>query len=84
MEFDPARFVEAFQTNVVGPALIAMALAPLISKSGKKTIVNISSTVGSIATGVWAAQPLSYAVSKTALNMVVRPFLPLRTLTCGR
>ena len=46
--------------------------------------MNISSTVGSIATGVWAAQPLSYAVSKTALNMVVRPFLPLRTLTCGR
>ncbi|KAM5543514.1 hypothetical protein V8D89_002765 [Ganoderma adspersum] len=70
LEFDPARFAEAFQTNVVGPALISKALLPLIEKSGKKTLVNISSTVGSIASGVWAAKPLSYAVSKTGLNML--------------
>ena len=72
MEFDTARFVEAFQTNVVGPALIAKALAPLISKSGKKTIVNISSTLGSIGFE-FSADETSYAISKTALNMLVRP-----------
>ena len=33
--------------------------------------MNISSTVGSIGS-VWAAQPLSYAVAKAGLNMLVR------------
>ncbi|PIL23173.1 hypothetical protein GSI_14482 [Ganoderma sinense ZZ0214-1] len=68
-EFDVARFTEAFQTNLVGPALVSKALLPLVEKSVRKTIVNVSSTVGSVSS-VWAAQPLSYAIVKAGLNML--------------
>ncbi len=62
---------EVFQTNVVGPAIIAQTFVSLVEKSTKKTIVNISSTLGSIGTdsGNICA---SYSVAKAGLNMLVR------------
>lgn len=59
-----------FRTNVVGPALVAQAFVALVARSGEKTVVNVSSTLGSIGTdsGQIAA---SYCVTKAALNMLV-------------
>ncbi len=65
---------KTFTTNVVGPAYVAQAFVGLVEKSEKKTIVNISSTVGSIASD-FGGSAASYAISKTALNMLVRPFV---------
>ncbi len=61
---------KTFVTNVVGPAYVSQAFVDRVEKSEKKTIVNISSTVGSIASDFGAA-PASYGISKTALNMLV-------------
>ena len=63
--------MDTFKTNLVGPAFVAQSLIPLVEKSGKKTIVNVSSTLGSIGTdfGKIAA---SYSIAKTGLNMLVR------------
>ena len=59
----------------MGPALVSQALLPLLDKGGKKTVVNVSSTVGSVGVGVdyFGKICATYAVSKTALNMLVRP-----------
>ena len=62
---------EAFQTNLLGPAHVSQALVPLVEKSGKKTIVNISSTLGSIGSG-FGKEFASYAIVKAGLNMLVR------------
>ena len=64
--------VKTFVTNVTGPAYVSHAFLPLLEKGGKKTIVNISSTLGSIGFE-FSADETSYAISKTALNMLVRP-----------
>ncbi|KAI0628096.1 NAD-P-binding protein [Trametes polyzona] len=58
-----------FKTNVVAPALLAQVYLPLIEKSQKKTIVNVSSSLGAFGYGygeLWA----SYAITKTGLNML--------------
>ncbi len=62
---------KTFTTNVGGPALVTQAFIGLVEKSEKKTVVNISSTVGSIASD-FGAKAASYAISKAALNMLVR------------
>ncbi|KAJ3002842.1 hypothetical protein NUW54_g5627 [Trametes sanguinea] len=59
-----------FKTNVVAPALLGQVYLPLIEKSNKKTIVNVSSSLGAFGYGygeLWA----SYAITKTGLNMLV-------------
>ncbi|KAI0325669.1 NAD-P-binding protein [Cubamyces sp. BRFM 1775] len=58
-----------FKTNVVAPALLAQVYLPLIEKSTKKTIINVSSSLGAFGYGygeLWA----SYAITKTGLNML--------------
>ncbi|RDX40869.1 NAD(P)-binding protein [Lentinus brumalis] len=60
---------KTFATNVGGPALVTQAFIGLVEKSEKKTVVNISSTVGSIASD-FGAKAASYAISKAALNML--------------
>ena len=59
-----------FQVNVIGPARVYQAYLPLVAKSQKKTIVNISSDLGSIGRnrGIMAT---SYSLTKSALNMLV-------------
>ncbi|KAI0743377.1 C-factor [Daedaleopsis nitida] len=60
-----------FKTNVAGPAYIAQVLLPLVEKSAKKTVVNISSTMGSKSfAGQNAERAASYSISKAALNML--------------
>ena len=62
---------KVFHTNVAGAAYVAHAFLPLLEKSRKKTIVNISSTLGSMGAD-YGAYHSSYSISKAALNMLVR------------
>ncbi len=67
---------ETFTTNVSGPTHVAQAFVGLVEKSAKRTIVNISSTLGSMGADPGAVHA-SYAVSKAGLNMLVRLLSPL-------
>ena len=67
--------VKTFVTNVAGPAYVSHAFLPLLEKGGKKTIVNVSSTLGSIGTDLGQIAA-SYSVAKAGLNMLVRPSPP--------
>ncbi|KAI0746454.1 C-factor [Daedaleopsis nitida] len=60
---------KVFKTNVAAPAYMAQVYLPLIEKSKKKTVINVSSSLGAFGYGfgeTWA----SYAITKTALNML--------------
>ena len=72
---DAAILEQTFITNVVGPARVAQAFIGLVEKSTKKTIVNISSTLGSVGSDL-GVQNASYSISKAALNMLVCVTLP--------
>ncbi|PIL31048.1 hypothetical protein GSI_05744 [Ganoderma sinense ZZ0214-1] len=67
--FKVADLTAVFQTNVIGPALLAQAFLPLVEESGKKTIVNVSSTLGSVGTDLGQTFA-SYSVAKAGLNML--------------
>jgi NAD(P)-dependent dehydrogenase (short-subunit alcohol dehydrogenase family) len=68
---------ETFDTNVLGVFRVTKAMLPLLRKSKRGRIVNMSSGLGSLA---WNAAPnsplpsrhmsLAYSSSKTALNMM--------------
>ncbi|KAI0738667.1 C-factor [Daedaleopsis nitida] len=68
--FDIDVLEKIMRTNVFGPAYIAQVFLPLVEKSTKKTIVNVSSTVGSKAWKDGGARAASYSMSKAALNML--------------
>ena len=70
---------EVFAINVAGPAAITQAFLPLVEKSAKKTIVNISSTLGSIGADMGPVHT-SYSISKTAMNMLVRFYMLIMVL----
>jgi NAD(P)-dependent dehydrogenase (short-subunit alcohol dehydrogenase family) len=57
-----------FQVNSLGPLRVTQALLPNLQAGGKKTIVNISSIMGSIELS--SGGSYSYRTSKTALNQV--------------
>lgn len=59
------------KTNVSAPAYIAQVFLPLVEKSRKKTVVNISSTMGSKTVCAQMARAPAYSISKAALNMLV-------------
>ncbi|TKY90020.1 hypothetical protein EX895_000018 [Sporisorium graminicola] len=66
--------VDVLTTNVAGPVAVTNALLPLLAKSDRPRIVNISSARGSLefASGLEAARTgaMVYNTSKAALNMV--------------
>ena len=74
----PEVLQEEFVTNVTGPVLVSQTFLPLIEKSARKMIVNVSSLLGSIGAGL-DVRYSSYSVTKTALNMFVSD---LRTPNC--
>jgi NAD(P)-dependent dehydrogenase (short-subunit alcohol dehydrogenase family) len=57
-----------FQVNSLGPLRVTQALLPNLQAGGKKTIVNISSIMGSIELSTGGSY--SYRTSKTALNQI--------------
>ncbi|CAG8891919.1 unnamed protein product [Penicillium egyptiacum] len=63
---------ETVNVNVTAPHLVSRAFLRLLRKGGKKTMINMSTTLGSIAMAD-AFRPLStpaYKISKAALNML--------------
>ena len=65
---------EAFQVNAVAPVLLTRALRPLLRRGERPLVVNISSLLGSIATGAGTGRWADYAYgpSKAALNRITR------------
>ncbi|KAJ5715536.1 uncharacterized protein N7483_012717 [Penicillium malachiteum] len=63
---------EVFHTNVTSTHMVTQALLPLLRKGTKKTVANISTTVGSFAKAkaFWASPVPAYRVTKAALNML--------------
>ncbi|DBA78410.1 TPA: hypothetical protein ACH3X2_007907 [Trebouxia sp. C0005] len=82
----PDTLTEMLQTNVIGVHAMTQAFLPLLQSGQKKTVINISSAMGSM--NVWYHQftvrndqpipmtksSLGYKVSKAALNMRKRPY----------
>jgi NAD(P)-dependent dehydrogenase (short-subunit alcohol dehydrogenase family) len=62
-------FEKTLRTNTLGAWLVAEAFAPLLEKSSKPRIVNVSSGGGQLEDGADGWAP-AYCVSKTALNGV--------------
>ncbi|KAF1844464.1 NAD(P)-binding protein [Cucurbitaria berberidis CBS 394.84] len=74
----PSRenFRSIFETNVFGPTILTETLIPLLKASKSPKIINVSSSLGSIAaisdhSGSFSAVPYpAYRMSKAALNML--------------
>jgi NAD(P)-dependent dehydrogenase (short-subunit alcohol dehydrogenase family) len=60
---------EVFRTNVFGLTLLTKALLPVLGRGRRKTIVNVSSTLGSLASTPGGFS-YAYCSSKAALNMM--------------
>ncbi|MGB3444756.1 MAG: SDR family oxidoreductase [Actinophytocola sp.] len=71
-DVDTANVREVYETNVIGPIIVTEAFLPLLRRSAHGRIVNMSSTVGSLADMMSNDYPdsLAYVPSKTALNAV--------------
>jgi len=67
---DLAVVHEAMETNLFGAWRTTLALLPLLRRSGRGRIVNVSSEGGSLA-GMGAGTP-AYHVTKAALNALTR------------
>lgn len=68
---DKATLMESFAINVVGPALVAKHVLPLLPREGKAVFAALSARVGSISDnslGGW----YGYRASKAALNQLIR------------
>lgn len=72
--FSARLFAETFETNVLGPVKMIEEFLPLLRKSAAGRIVNVSSTMGSLADQSDPASPWygsvlpAYQTSKAALN----------------
>lgn len=74
LTIDPEVLLQTLRTNTVAPALLSQVCMPALDKGKEKKILNISSTLGSIASAdeFGAGTTASYSMSKAALNMFVR------------
>ena len=70
-ELDQADFIHAMNVNVVSPALMIQAFRPHLAASDRKTVVGLSSILGSIA-GNTDGGLYSYRASKAGLNAVLK------------
>jgi NAD(P)-dependent dehydrogenase (short-subunit alcohol dehydrogenase family) len=68
---DYAEWMQAFRINTMAPLKMAETFAPHIARSKQKTIVTITSKMGSIADNSSGGSYL-YRSSKVAVNMVVK------------
>ena len=69
-EYSVDVFLQTFSVNVIGPYLVAKTLYPLLVTGRSKTIVNVTSKMGSITLSSGSAEP--YRVSKAGLNMLTK------------
>ncbi|NBO19348.1 MAG: SDR family oxidoreductase [Proteobacteria bacterium] len=70
LEFDAANILATFQTNTLGPLLMARAFAPLMTAASGAQLVNVSSGMGQLHD--MREGSIAYRISKTALNAVTR------------
>lgn len=74
LELDPVLFQNTLQTNALGPLLLAQACVPIMKANGYGRIVNMASTLGSLAEIASPDSPHAetlvpaYRLSKTLLN----------------
>jgi len=67
---------ESFETNTIGAAVVSQAFSPLLLKSQKAKMINVSSGLGSIALTMDSSSPYykapaqAYMMSKSAMNML--------------
>ena len=66
------EFERTWQTNTLGPILVTQTLAPLLCRSRRGTVVNLSSGWGALHD--MGDEAAAYGISKTALNAVTRQF----------
>ncbi|KAI0687505.1 NAD-P-binding protein [Earliella scabrosa] len=80
--------MQQFLTNVAGPALVSQTFLPLVEKSVRKMVVNVTSLLASIGSKL-DVRYSPYSITKTALNMltykqvVERPDLTIIALDPG-
>ncbi len=70
LEAEAALIKESFETNTLGPLLVARAFVPLMRSRDYGRIVNLSSDMGQLSE--MGGQYPGYRISKTALNAVTR------------
>jgi NAD(P)-dependent dehydrogenase (short-subunit alcohol dehydrogenase family) len=70
-DLDVADLHTTFEVNAIGPLRVARALLPLVLRSQRKTIVHMTSRMGSIADNT-SGGAYAYRMSKAALNMACR------------
>lgn len=73
----PSDFKEVFDVNVVSMQIITQAFLPLLRAGTKKTIVNISSFLGSLKHTDGRYKEFAfhaYSLSKAAVNFLVRDY----------
>jgi NAD(P)-dependent dehydrogenase (short-subunit alcohol dehydrogenase family) len=68
-KIDPETVTRTLQTNTLGPLLVTQAFLPLLNRSNKPRVINVSSGGGQLAEGMDTWAP-AYCLSKTALNAV--------------
>lgn len=68
---DPSVWLETFKINSIAPTLMTQAFANQVGQSQNKLIVNVSSTMGSIAENTSGGYYI-YRSSKSALNAVTK------------
>jgi NAD(P)-dependent dehydrogenase (short-subunit alcohol dehydrogenase family) len=71
LNIDLELFWQAFNTNVLGAARVVRTFYPLLVKSERPRIINISSSLGSISIRK-GHDHYAYSASKAALNMLTR------------
>lgn len=69
--YSKRAMLDAYAVNSVAPVVVGQAFLPLLRKSARGRLVNISTQVGSFAWNTSGRSPL-YAASKAALNMMTR------------
>lgn len=70
-ELSPATLLQTLDANVAGPLRVSQAFLPLLDRSARPKIINVSSGAGQLdgEPQPWAP---AYSVSKTALNMLTQ------------
>ncbi|KLO19353.1 NAD(P)-binding protein [Schizopora paradoxa] len=68
-EFETSSLVNAFEHNVIAPAVLGKHFLPLLEKGNRKVIMNMTSGLGSIGLNL-GPKCSSYSISKNAVNML--------------
>jgi NAD(P)-dependent dehydrogenase (short-subunit alcohol dehydrogenase family) len=69
-DLDPTTLVRDFEINSVGPVRVTQAMLPHLRKRSRKTVVSITSQLGSIELAQGSGGYIAYRTSKAALNML--------------